>query len=165
MPLPRGSKAGLEHVTKRAAEGADSSSVRTHLSLNGFSVIDAEATVGNGQQSQDPSAWSHSTTPGEHSSPEVPGTQVSLRIIFGLCSFPARWFLQISSDTLGTERCQWPGGMPSALDPFCHTTCPPSCNLSRSFRRGVAGEQLGHLWKKQPIDNFFAISHVAWQEG
>lgn len=42
MPLPRGSKAGPEHLTKRDAEGADSSSVRAHLSLSGFSVIDIE---------------------------------------------------------------------------------------------------------------------------
>lgn len=57
-------------------------------------------TVGHGQQSQDSSAGSHSTAPGEYPFPEVPGTQVSLRIIVGLCSFPARWFLQMSSDML-----------------------------------------------------------------
>ena len=65
MTLPRGSKDGPEDLAKRDAEGANSCSVRAHLSLTlvAFSVIDVEVTGGNGQQSQDPSAGSRSTLP------------------------------------------------------------------------------------------------------
>lgn len=163
MTLPRGSKDGPEDLAKRDAKGANFCSVRAHLSLTlvAFSAIDVEVTVGDGQQSQDPSAESRSTTSGEHPSAAVStNTRVPQHHLWP-AQFPS-WMLSASvlRHAVMALRWQWPGGMPPALAPCCHAACPPRCNIFRGFRRRLLGNSPETCAKSSP--SAISLSPPMW---